>query len=40
VTLEHRDFDHHGDGADDYRTALASEQGWPYILSRYAAAAG
>ena len=40
VTLEHRDFDHHGDGVDDYRAALASEQGWPYILSRYAAAAG
>lgn len=40
VTLEHRDFDRHGDGVDDYRAALASEQGWPYILSRYAAAAG
>jgi uncharacterized protein YndB with AHSA1/START domain len=40
VTLEHRDFDHHGDGAEGYRESLASEQGWPYILSRYAAAAG
>ena len=40
VTLEHRDLDHHGDEAEGYRAALASEQGWPYILSRYAAAAG
>ncbi len=40
VTLEHRDFDSHGEEAEAYRRALASEQGWPYILSRYAAAAG
>jgi uncharacterized protein YndB with AHSA1/START domain len=39
VTMEHRDFDRHGEGAEAYRAALASEQGWPYILSRYAAAA-
>ena len=39
VTLEHRDFDRHGEGAGEYRAALASEQGWPYILGRYAAAA-
>jgi uncharacterized protein YndB with AHSA1/START domain len=39
VMLEHRDFDRHGDGAAEYRAALASEQGWPYILGRYAAAA-
>lgn len=40
VTMEHRDFDRHGEGAGEYREALASEQGWPYILARYAAAAG
>ncbi|HEU6452950.1 MAG TPA: SRPBCC family protein [Gemmatimonadaceae bacterium] len=39
VMLEHRDFDRHGDDANGYRAALASEQGWPYILGRYAAAA-
>jgi hypothetical protein len=37
--MEHRDFDRHGEGAEGYRAALASEQGWPYILGRYAAAA-
>jgi uncharacterized protein YndB with AHSA1/START domain len=36
VTLEHRDFSGHGEGADGYREAMGSEQGWPYILSRYA----
>lgn len=35
VALEHRDIDRHGDGANDYRIALASEYGWPYILHRY-----
>lgn len=39
VTLEHRDFDRHGDDSESYRAALASEHGWPYILSRYATAA-
>jgi uncharacterized protein YndB with AHSA1/START domain len=37
VELEHRGFDRHGAAAENYRAALASEQGWPYILSRYAA---
>ena len=38
VRLEHRGFDRHGTGADEYRAALASPRGWPYILARYAAA--
>jgi uncharacterized protein YndB with AHSA1/START domain len=37
VELEHRGFERHGDGADGYAAALGSEQGWPYILGRYAA---
>jgi Activator of Hsp90 ATPase homolog 1-like protein len=40
VTLEHRGFERHGPGAAGYRVALASAQGWPWILGRYAAAAG
>jgi uncharacterized protein YndB with AHSA1/START domain len=35
VELEHRGFERHGD--DGYAAALGSEQGWPYILGRYAA---
>jgi uncharacterized protein YndB with AHSA1/START domain len=38
VVLEHRGFERHGEDGDAYRDALASEQGWPYILGRYAAA--
>jgi uncharacterized protein YndB with AHSA1/START domain len=37
VDLEHRAFPRHGDAADTYRQALASPQGWPLILARYAA---
>lgn len=40
VELEHRGFERHGEGGQGYRAALDSEQGWPYILDRYAAAAG
>lgn len=40
VEFEHRGFERHGESADAYREALASEQGWPYILGRYAAGAG
>ena len=39
VTLVHDAFDRHGDGAAEYRSALASAEGWPYILARFAAAA-
>lgn len=36
VELEHRGFERHGAGAAEYRDALGSERGWPWILSRYA----
>jgi uncharacterized protein YndB with AHSA1/START domain len=39
VVLEHRDFVRHGEGAEAYHAALASPQGWPYIMQRFAAAA-
>lgn len=35
LILEHHDFRNHGDGAEEYRDAMASEYGWPYILDRY-----
>jgi uncharacterized protein YndB with AHSA1/START domain len=37
VDLEHRAFSRHGDAGDTYRQALASPEGWPLILGRYAA---
>lgn len=37
VTLEHRDFDRHGDGSSQYREAMASSMGWRWILQQYAA---
>lgn len=40
IELEHRGFERHGEGGEGYRAALGSEQGWPYILDRYASAAG
>ena len=39
VELEHRAFARHGDAGDTYHQALASPDGWPFILARYAAAA-
>ncbi|MFQ3787048.1 SRPBCC family protein [Halomonas sp. A29] len=33
LILEHHDFRNHGDGAEEYRDAMASEYGWPYILA-------
>ncbi len=36
VDLEHRTFARHGEAGDAYRQALASPQGWPYMLGRYA----
>lgn len=38
VAFEHRGFARHGDGGAGYRAAMASSQGWPYILDRYVAA--
>ena len=35
ITLVHRHFARHGEGSADYRAALKSAQGWPYILDRY-----
>jgi hypothetical protein len=39
VLLEHRGFERHGPQAVAYRDALASAQGWPWILKHYEAAA-
>jgi uncharacterized protein YndB with AHSA1/START domain len=36
-TSSTRAFPRHGDAADTYREALASPEGWPLILARYAA---
>ena len=36
VVLEHAGFDRYGKGAPRYRDAMASEQGWPFILGRFA----
>jgi uncharacterized protein YndB with AHSA1/START domain len=36
VELEHRALARHGDAAATYRQAMASPEGWPYILDRYA----
>lgn len=38
VEFEHRGFARHGDHGTDYRDAMASPQGWPYILDQYVAA--
>ncbi len=35
VSLGHRDFANHGKGHAEYRAAMASEYGWPYILAQY-----
>lgn len=39
IEVEHWRFERHGEGGEGYRDALASDQGWPYMLRRYAAAA-
>lgn len=36
VFLEHRHFERHGNGADEYRAALDADRGWPWILAKYA----
>ena len=35
LVFEHRHFARHGEGWADYRAALDSPQGWPYILDCY-----
>lgn len=37
VTLRHDGFERHPGDAEAYRTAMASPEGWPLILDRYAA---
>ena len=39
VSLEHGDFERHGEGAAEYRDAMGSEHGWPLMLQRFAEAA-
>jgi uncharacterized protein YndB with AHSA1/START domain len=39
VTLVHDEFERHGPEAEAYRTAMASPQGWPFILHRFVEAA-
>jgi uncharacterized protein YndB with AHSA1/START domain len=39
VTLVHDAFERHGSGAEEYRAAMASPQGWPSILQRFVEAA-
>jgi len=36
VELEHRHLDHHGDGWENMRDAVAAANGWPLGLSRFA----
>lgn len=38
VVLEHRHFDRHGEGSEDYQEAMASPEGWPYILDQFVTA--
>lgn len=35
VEFEHRNFEKHGDGAEDYRKMMNGKQGWDYILNAY-----
>jgi uncharacterized protein YndB with AHSA1/START domain len=38
VVVVHRDFPRHGDGWEAYRTKMASNEGWPRLISLYAKA--
>ena len=35
VQFEHRNFENHGDGAEDYRKMMDGKQGWDFILDAY-----
>jgi hypothetical protein len=35
VELTHRGFERHGPSGGDYRKALSSPEGWPFILERF-----
>ena len=35
VKFEHRNFEKHGEGAEEYRNMMNGEQGWNYILNAY-----
>lgn len=35
IELEHAGFSRHGDAGEEYRDALSSEAGWPYMLAKY-----
>lgn len=37
IRLKHEKFSNHGEGHEAYRDAMASERGWPYILSAFEA---
>lgn len=39
VTFIHRKLEKHGSGAESYRVAMSSPQGWAYILGNYQKAA-
>ena len=40
VELEHRNLDRHGPGWESVRDGVATDQGWPLYLDRYAAVVG
>lgn len=35
IEFEHFNFENHGEGAQDYRKAMESPEGWDYILNCY-----
>jgi uncharacterized protein YndB with AHSA1/START domain len=40
VTLEHRGWERHGEGAKEYRDGFETAGAWPHALARFAAATG
>lgn len=35
VSLQHIQFENHGDGHEEYRDIMFSEYGWPYIMQQF-----